>query len=1143
MLMQLQLQGFCDVEDPHRELPAMHSYLDSENTRQLRHEHKEELRSRGQELWDIVRIAFKEHKFGSHVRRQTCAQQKMANAFWWGDVPADGSESSVDIVHGDTDEPLPKSTMSFSESPRRHTKMPSVRGTTMFFRVLSIVQQQERCAQVYESRWFQLVSSVVILINGLLMWVWVDVEHTDTAELIVEIPFTLFFVAELAIELGAKGLRYFRSFLAVVEGASILMSVAHILGASDSSGVLQFAVTVRLFRALRLLRVVPYLSNLAPLQLLVRGLRYSLRLLGWTSLILAITVYISAVAITNIAAVHKDGGVDAYIVTRESRFSIDAFLGTVPRSMFTLFQVMTFEGWASEIVRPYSEALRETGHQTFLVTTFFVIFLTLCGIGVRNLITSVFIIQTLLAKKDTLRELSQSQEAKERVAAKAASAQMRLYDDDNSGTLDVEEFMVALDDPLVQNWMDLVHLHKDEAMLLWDLMDTSDSGKIPLGEVESALDKIHLSARSSDLMQIHHTDAALIRGLRHCTKATLTLMKNIDTNIRNLQCHVLIATKTGEPAWNKICRKMLHAVKNDVSEVASFRTSILPAKTTSGRLSGSIIQSEYDASLMSELEQLLRSSWWRQVANNPGFQGFVHGCIMVNAVTTGIFTDTEADTVEFTVEVIFTLVYSLEIFVRLRAFGKQFFKSKLNVFEAVLVLGAIVDLGIAAAGTVSGGTMTMIVSMFRSLRLLRLTRLLRGLRNARELRLMLAGFYSSARTIWWCAVVVLLVMYISAVLITRVLQVGRAPSASEVLYGDIHSSDRELGGYTRATYFGTIVNGIFTLVQIATTETWGEDIVQKLIQDGYNLHFVQWSFKLYVFLIVYCVFNVAVSAFVHQTTSAHQEDEAERLRQIRRDKQQYVDKLTQLFEDADEDESGTMTYKEFCAMLKKPALSEQLEELEITVSEAKELWDAIDADQTGEVVVQDFVQGCLRAQGTPDALDVMALSTNDLMMAAELVRSEKACDALDMIAKKQCQKMTGMLEALAVASQKCVERWKTRNLAYAAEEHEKWKVERRQRRAQQKLEKMQMRLEQTHKSKRPLNLQREKDSLVSLMVTGETDRREVETAAPILVENSTFTIYRDGAAAVRTLDEAIDLEVARARAVQERAHHSERAGD
>lgn len=92
------------------------------------------------------------------------------------------------------------------------------------------------------------------------------------------------------------------------------------------------------FRAFRILRTLRLVTRLEKLRIIVQAIIESIPNVGWTTLLLLLIFYIFAIMGTTL-------------------FSADfpEFFGSIGKSMFSLFQIMTLEGWSMELARPVIE--------------------------------------------------------------------------------------------------------------------------------------------------------------------------------------------------------------------------------------------------------------------------------------------------------------------------------------------------------------------------------------------------------------------------------------------------------------------------------------------------------------------------------------------------------------------------------------------------------------------------------------------------------------------------------------------------------------------------------------------------------------------------------------------------------------------
>ena len=163
------------------------------------------------------------------------------------------------------------------------------------------------------------------------------------------------FVAELAAKMFAQGPRFFRRGWNVFD--FVIVGVALIPGNGGLS----------VLRALRILRVLRVISVVPTLRRVVEGFITALPGMGSVFLLMGIVFYIGAVMATKLFGA-----------------SFPEWFGTLGRSGYTLFQIMTLESWSMGIVRPVMETYP-------YAWVFFVPFIMVTTFAVVNLLVGLIV--------------------------------------------------------------------------------------------------------------------------------------------------------------------------------------------------------------------------------------------------------------------------------------------------------------------------------------------------------------------------------------------------------------------------------------------------------------------------------------------------------------------------------------------------------------------------------------------------------------------------------------------------------------------------------------------------------------------------------------------------------------------------------
>ena len=163
------------------------------------------------------------------------------------------------------------------------------------------------------------------------------------------------FIAEIVLLIAARGLHFFKDPWAVFD--FIVVGIA-LVPATGSLSVL---------RALRVLRVLRLINKIESMRRVVSGLLSSLPSLGSVFGLILVIFYVSAVIATNVFGT-----------------AFPDWFGNLATSSFTLFQVMTLEGWSDGIARPVMQVFPHAW-------IFFLIFILIATFVIVNLFIAVIV--------------------------------------------------------------------------------------------------------------------------------------------------------------------------------------------------------------------------------------------------------------------------------------------------------------------------------------------------------------------------------------------------------------------------------------------------------------------------------------------------------------------------------------------------------------------------------------------------------------------------------------------------------------------------------------------------------------------------------------------------------------------------------
>merc|ERR1719217_1631873 len=262
--------------------------------------------------------------------------------------------------------------------------------------------------------------------------------------------------------------------------------------------------TLRVVRMFRLVRLIRLLKMFKELWLVVNGLMESLKTLGWVSILLLLFLYIMAIFTTmQIGQAHHL--YDDYRRT-SGGWDHEEYFGDVPRSMYTLFQVLTLENWADGIARHVMSKQPE-------MVFFFVIFLMFTSFGIMNLVVGVIVENTLSASRNNEEKIKKMQEKERTRVLQHLRDIFLIADEDGSGTLTLEEFEQALKKPDIENRLKLIEIETKNAMELFYILDHDGSKELSVDEFIGGGVRLKGTAKSKDLLAVQISVETLSKRL------------------------------------------------------------------------------------------------------------------------------------------------------------------------------------------------------------------------------------------------------------------------------------------------------------------------------------------------------------------------------------------------------------------------------------------------------------------------------------------------------------------------------------------------------------------------------------------------------------------------------------------------------
>ena len=282
-----------------------------------------------------------------------------------------------------------------------------------------------------ESSWFQNAILIVIAINAVIMGLQTSATvNAAIGPLLVVLDYICLgiFILEILLKLIAYGFRFFTDGWNWFDLIIVVCSVFSGLAFLKVLRVFRIFRIFRTFKALKGLRAMRMVSRLDKLRMIIGAIGKSIPGISWTAVLLLLIYYIFALIGTSLFG-------EAF----------PEWFGSIGKSLYTLFQVMTLESWSMGISRPVMEVFSWAWlyFVPFVLISSFVVMNVVVGIVV-NSISEVQ--EQLTLERDKAKK--QGNEEKKENAAEGADTPAEFTD------------TAALESRLAQMQMQIAHIEK-----------------------------------------------------------------------------------------------------------------------------------------------------------------------------------------------------------------------------------------------------------------------------------------------------------------------------------------------------------------------------------------------------------------------------------------------------------------------------------------------------------------------------------------------------------------------------------------------------------------------------------------------------------------------------------------------------------
>jgi voltage-gated sodium channel len=343
-------------------------------------------------------------------------------------------------------------------------------------------------------------------------------------------------------------------------------------------------------------------------------------------------------------------------------------------------------------------------------------------------------------------------------------------------------------------------------------------------------------------------------------------------------------------------------------------------------------------------------------------QSIIAVLVLLNAVVMGIQTEWQANhfnkdtpAIFFFADVGFCCAFCTELIIRVLGFGIDFIRGPdvwWNCFDTTIILVSVFDLMSSITSEDGHKAASSRMSLLRTLRILRAVRavrIVRVLRFVEELRTIVICIGGSMKSLAWTLLLLFMLIYMAGIAVTQVVldyrqEVGDEKVGAIILY-----------------WYGSLTRTCVTLFEAITSGINYDEALAPLVVEISWLFYLFWIF--YIAFTVFALLNVVTGVFVEKAVESANRDKSDFM----------MTHICDIFRRTDGTNAGKIGWGQFEESLSTEEMQEYFRVIDVDITEAKALYELLDADNDGMIDAVEFVSGCVRLTGHAKALDLSLL--------------------------------------------------------------------------------------------------------------------------------------------------------------------------
>eukprot|EP00931_Biecheleriopsis_adriatica_P114810 TRINITY_DN90705_c0_g1_i1.p1 TRINITY_DN90705_c0_g1~~TRINITY_DN90705_c0_g1_i1.p1 ORF type:complete len:625 (+),score=111.90 TRINITY_DN90705_c0_g1_i1:27-1877(+) len=328
--------------------------------------------------------------------------------------------------------------------------------------------------------------------------------HEDSSDShVVQICFLVWFIVELSLRAFVERKNFFtgkhRAYN-LLDAVAILLELINTLGSTTGAtsafpgGTSIFRI-MRVFRAVRIARLMDAVSPLRYLRTMLFAIANSFTCLIWAVVLMILSIFLFSMVLGSTLTyyfenVNTDSPDEVLAAQRLSKS-----FGSIYLTMISMFASVTGgQDWMN-----YADELRNlpNGEAYFVFYSFFIFF---CLIGMLNVINGMFVDAAVCTRTED--EMIQQHKRDVKSICEQIGKIFDEGDGDASGSITLDELKEQMKNPWVKAYFAGLDIDTREASIIFTLADSNRNGELSIAEFATGVLKMKGAAKGVDVLTL-----------------------------------------------------------------------------------------------------------------------------------------------------------------------------------------------------------------------------------------------------------------------------------------------------------------------------------------------------------------------------------------------------------------------------------------------------------------------------------------------------------------------------------------------------------------------------------------------------------------------------------------------------------------